>query len=166
VQEVWIARNSGLYVIKTKNECTLSDVSNQIQKTKDLGTGIIKQTSLGSDVLAGIATRIHSSLDIMPFRTPSDIPADARWFEITDSELTVKTSNTKVYELSWAENAYDGSKTQKSWRIFTDTSTNLPHKIQWFKQSASDPQPVVESIMVIEYPGDEEILARAEAMSF
>ncbi len=102
----------------------------------------------------------------MPFRTPSDIPADAKWSEITDSELAVKTANTKVYELSWAENAYDGSTTQKSWRIFMETSTNLPQKIQWFKQSASDPQPVLESIMIIEYPGDKEIIAKAEAMSF
>jgi alkylated DNA repair dioxygenase AlkB len=102
----------------------------------------------------------------MPFRTPTDIPADARWSEITDSELTVKAGNTKVYELSWTENAYDGSITQKSWRIFTDNSTNLPQKIQWFKQSASDPQPVLESIMVIEYPDDKEIIAKADAMSF
>ena len=166
VQEVWIARSSGLYVIKTENECTLSNISSRIQKKKDLGTGIIEQTSLSSDVLAGIVTQIHNSLHIMPFRTPSDIPANARWSEITDSELTVKTGNTKVYELSWAEKAYDGSTTQKSWRIFTDASTNLPQKIQWFKQSASDPQPVLESIMITEYPGDKEILAKAEAMSF
>ena len=166
VQEVWIARSSGLYVIKTGNECTLSNISNRMQKTKDLGTGIIKQTSLNSDVLADIVTQIRGSLHIMPFRTPSDIPADARWSEITDSEIAVKTSNTKVYELSWARNNYSGSTIQRSWRIFTDTSTNLPQKIQWFKQSASDPQPVLESIMIIEYPGDEEILAKAEAMSF
>jgi hypothetical protein len=166
VQEVWIARSSGLYVIKTENECTLNDISSRIQKTKDLGTGIIKQTSLSSDALAGIVTQIRGSLHIMPFRTPSDIPADARWSEVTDSGLAVKTSNTKVYELSWARNAYDGSMTQKSWRIFTNTSTNLPQKIQWFKQSASDSEPVPESVMIIEYPGDEEIVAKAEAMSF
>ena len=47
-----------------------------------------------------------------------------------------------------------------------ETSTNLPQKIQLFKQSASDPQPVLESIMIIEYPGDKEIIAKAEAMSF
>ncbi|MFA5251319.1 MAG: hypothetical protein WC454_01890 [Phycisphaerae bacterium] len=166
VQEVWVARSSGLYVIKTKDECTLSSVSNQIQKTKDLGTGIIKQTSVSGNVLAGIATRINSSLHIMPFRTPSDIPADARWSEITDSEIAVKTGSTKVYELSWVRKTYYGATVQRSWRVFMDASTNLPLKIQWFKQSASDPGPVVGSIMVIEYPGDEEIFAKAEAMSF
>ncbi len=165
-QEVWIARSSGLYVTKTENEYTLRNISSRIQKSKDLGTGIIKQTSLSSDVLAGIITKIHSSSDIMPFSTPSDIPAGAKWSEITNSDFAVKTSNTKVYELSWARNAYDGSTIQKSCRIFTDASTNLPQKIQSFKQSLSDPQPVLESIMIIEYPGDEEILTRAESMSF
>lgn len=166
VQEIWIGRNSGLYVVKTKNECTLHNISDRMQKTKDLGTGMIKQTSLDGDVLAGIVTKIHSSLDIMPFRTPTDIPAGAKWSEITDSELAVKTGNTKVYELSWAENTYDGSTIQRSCRIVTDASVDLPQKIQLFKQSASDPGPVLESIMVIEYPGDEEILAKADAMSF
>ena len=165
-QEVWIARSSGLYVIKTENECTLRDVSNSIQKTKDLGTGAIKQTSLSSDNLVALRNMIYGSLGIMPFNTPSEIPADARWSEITNYEIAVKTSNTKVYELSWARNNYSGSTTQRSWRIFTDTSTKLPQKIQWFKQSASDPQPVLESTMIIEYPGDKEILAKAEAMSF
>jgi hypothetical protein len=102
----------------------------------------------------------------MPFDKSSDIPPDAKWSEITDSGLAVNTANTKVYELSWAENVYVGSTTQKSWRIFMETSTNLPQKIQWFKQSASDPQPVLESTMIIEYPGDKEIIAKAEAMSF
>jgi len=166
VQEVWIARSSGLYVIKTENECTLWNISNEVKKTKNLDTGTNEQASLNTDALANIKTRIYGSMNIMPFRTPSDIPANARWSEITDSELTVKTSNTKVYELSWAEKAYDGSTTQKSWRIFTDASTNLPQKIQWFKQSVSDPQPVLESIMIIEYPGDKEMLAKAEAMLF
>jgi hypothetical protein len=165
VQEIWTARSSGLYVVKKENECILWSVSDGVKKTKDLSTGIIKQTSLSSDVLAGIATKVQGSLNIMPFRTPSDIPADAKWSEVTDSEPAVKASNTKVYELSWAR-SNSGSTTQRSWRIFMDISTNLPQKVQWFKQSASDPEPVLESVMIIEYPGDEEILAKAEAMSF
>jgi hypothetical protein len=86
----------------------------------------------------------------MPFDKSSDIPPDAEWSEITNSDFAVKTSHTKIYELSWARNAYDGSMTRKSWRVFTDASTNLPNKIQWFKQSESDPQPILESIIVIE----------------
>jgi len=165
VQEVWVARSSGLYVTKTENKCTLWDISAGVTKTK-YGIGAIGTTSLSENVMVSMKAKIHSSLDIMPFRTPTDIPANAKWSEITDSELAVKTSNTKVYELSWAENTYDGSKIQRIWRIFTDASANLPQKIQWFKQSASDSQPVPESIMIIEYPGDKEIPAKAEAMLF
>jgi hypothetical protein len=165
VQEVWIARSTGLYVIKTGNKCTLWDISAGMMKTQ-YGTGAIGTISLSEDVMVNMKAKIHSSLDIMPFRTPSDIPADAKWSEIADSELAVKTGNTKVYELSWAENTYDGSKIQRIWRIFTDASANLPQKIQLFKQLTSDPQPVLESIMIIEYPGNEEIPAKAEAMSF
>ncbi|MGD0573700.1 MAG: hypothetical protein ABSB11_11875 [Sedimentisphaerales bacterium] len=166
VQEIWIARGSGLYVIKTENECTLWNTSDGVKKAKHLDTGTNEQISLNADALANVKTRIYGSIGIMPFDKSSDIPPDAKWSEITDSGLAVNTANTKVYELSWAENVYVGSTTQKSWRIFMETSTNLPQKIQWFKQSASDPQPVLESTMIIEYPGDKEIIAKAEAMSF
>jgi len=166
VQEVWVSRSSGLYVIKTENECTLWNISDGMKKTKHLDTGTNEQISLNTEALANIRIRIYGSIGIMPFDKSSDIPLGATWSEITDSEIAVKAGNTKVYELSCTEDAYDGSTTRKSWWIFTDTSTNLPRKIQWFKQSASDPQPVLESIVIIEYPGDEEILAKAEAMSF
>jgi hypothetical protein len=166
VQEIWIARSSGLYVIKTGNECTLWNTSNSVKKAKNLDTGTNEQVSLNTEAMAKIKAMIYGSISVMPFEKSYDIPPDAKWSEITDSEFAVKTSNTKVYELSWAESAYGGSTTQKSWRIFMETSTNLPQKIQWFKQSASDSGPVLESIMIIEYPGDQEILARAEAMSF
>ncbi len=166
VQEIWIARSSGLYVLKTENECVLWNVSDGVKRTKDSGTGNIQQTSLSSDVVSDIATKIQDSLQIMPFRTPSDIPADAKWSEVTDSEQAVKTSNTKVYELSWAEKIYGGSLIRRSLRIFTDTSTNLPQKIELFTQSAFSTEPILESIMIIEYPGDKEIVSKAEAMSY
>jgi hypothetical protein len=166
VQEVWIARSSGLYVIKTENECTLWNISDGVKKTKHLETGTNEQTSLNSDALAGIVTRIHGSLDIMPFSTPIDIPPGARWSEITDFDNSTANNNMKIYELRWAEKAYDGSVVQKIWRVSIDVSTKLPQNVQWFKQSASDPQPVLESTMVIKYPSDNEILAKSEAMSF
>jgi predicted anti-sigma-YlaC factor YlaD len=166
VQEVWIARNSGLYVIKTENECTLRDVSNSIQKTKDLGTGAIKQTSLSSDNLVALRNMIYGSLGIMPFDKSSDIPPDAIWSEITDFDHSTGVDNMKVYELRWTEKTLRSLTSHRICRVFTDASTNLPQKIQSFKQSASDSQPVMESTMIIEYPGDEEIFAKAKGMSF
>ncbi len=165
VQEVWIARSSGLYVIKTENECTLWNTSHGIKKAKHLDTGTNEQIPLSTDALANIKTRIYGSIGIMPFDKSSDIPTDAEWSEITGFDNT-GVDKMKVYELRWTEKTLRGLTLQRIWRVFTDASTNLPNKIQWFKQSESDPQPVLESIMVIEYPGDKEIIAKAEAMSF
>jgi hypothetical protein len=166
VQEVWIARNSGLYVIKTDNKCVLRDISTRTKKTKDLGTGTAEQTTLSGDALADITDKIQGSLDIMPFRTPSDIPAGWKWSEITDSSLVSKNSNIKVYELSWPQVISNGSTTTRSRRIFVDVSTNLPQKIQNFKQDAFDPEPVLETFTIIEYPGNEEFLSKTRDMSF
>ena len=48
VQEVWIARSSGLYVIKTENECTLCNISDGYEKDQTFRhrhnrTNLIKQ---------------------------------------------------------------------------------------------------------------------------
>jgi hypothetical protein len=165
VQDIWISRNSGLYVIKTKNQCVLRDINNRIRKDR-LDTGTIEQTSLNGETLTSISTKIHSALDIMPFPTPTDIPAGSKWSEMTDSGLAAANGNTEVYELSWSETTSIGSTIQRSRRIIADALTNLPQKIQYFKQEASDPEPVLESIVIIEYPAEEEILAMTEAMSF
>lgn len=164
--EEWISRSGGLDIYKKNNKCTLSDISASIRKTKDLSTGLIEQTSLSGDALTSITDRIANASVIMPFRTPSEIPADAKWSEITDSEPTDKVGHTKVYELSWPESTINGPKVQRTWRIFIDTSTNLPQKTQLFIQSPSEPQPVMETVFIIEYPMDQEILAKAKNMSF
>jgi hypothetical protein len=102
----------------------------------------------------------------MPFQTLSNVPVDAKWSEITDSDITVNAGNMKVYELSWSETGVDGSARRRSLRIFTDSSKNLPYKIQTFSQIDSDPQLVTESVRIFEYPDDQEVLAKAKDMSF
>ena len=166
IQEIWISRNYGLHIIKTGNKCVLRDITTGIRKTRNPQTGEIDQTSLSSEALTSIAALINGSADIMTFAKPSDIPGGSKWSEITDSSLVSKNSNIKVYELSWPQVASNGSTITRSRRIFVDVSTNLPQKIQHFKQDAFDPEPVLETFTIIEYPADEEILARAEAMSF
>ena len=166
VQQVWISRSSELYVTRTGNELTLWSIAESMQKTKDLGTGAIRQVSLDIDGLAAVRAKIYGSLGIMPFGMSSDVPQDAVWTEITDSDLLAKAENTKVYELSWIELAYDGSTVQRKWRVFTDASTKLPRKVQWFIQSASDAQPVLELTMLIEYPSNKEVLTKVQSMSF
>jgi hypothetical protein len=165
-QERWIARNAGLYVVKTKNICILSDISARVRKTKDFDTGITEQVPLNNGAMTEVTNMIHGSLHLMPFRTPSDISADAKWSEIRDPRLNLNAVNTKVYELSWDDKASYGSTIKRILRIFSDSSTNLPKKIQWFNQSLSDSEPVLESVMIIEYPDDKEMLAKAETMSF
>ena len=165
-QEVWVSRSSEIYIIKTKNEFTLWNAFERVKKNKDLGTGAIKQTSLSSDNLVALRNMIYGSIGIMPFDKSSDIPPDAIWSEITDFDHSTGVDNMKVYELRWTEKTLRGLTSHRIWRVFTDASTNLPHKIQWLKQSESAPQPVLESTMIIEYPGDEEIVAKTEAMSF
>ena len=152
VQEIWIARGSGLYAIKTGNECTLHNISDRTQKTRDFDTGMIKQTSLNDDALTSTVNKIHNSFNIMPFSTPTGIPPDAAWSEITDFNNSAANNNIKLYELRWAEKTYDGSTVQRIWRVSTDASTKLPKNIQWLKQLASAPQPVLDSVMIIEYP--------------
>jgi len=166
VQQIWILRSSQIYATKTENELTLWNISDNLKKTKHLDTDMIEQSSLSSDVLANVKDKLYGSLGIMPFSKSSDIPSDAMWSEIDSSNLRTIVDNTKVYELRWTEKAYDGTTVQRSWRVFTDASTNLPQKVQWFRQLASDAQPVLKLTMLIEYPSNQEVQSIVEEISF
>jgi hypothetical protein len=166
VQEQWFLRSNELYVAKVKNEFVLWNIPNKIKKTKHLDTGTIEQSSLVGDSLAGIKTWIYSPLIIMPFRTPSDIPKEAKWSEITDVDLHKKAGNVEIYELSWTEKTQGGLIVQRNWLVFADISTKLPNKVQWFSKSVSDAQPVLELTMVIEYPDDQQVQTILDEMAF
>jgi hypothetical protein len=166
VQQIWILRSSEIYATKTENELALWNISDGLKKTKHLDTDTMEQTSPSRDTLANVRNKLYGSLGIMPFSSSYDVPADAKWSEITDTDSRTIVDNTKVYELKWIEKTFRGLTSQRTWRVFADESTKLPRKIQWFTQSASDAQPVLELTMVIEYPNDQEIQGIMNDVSF
>jgi hypothetical protein len=166
VYEEWRSRSFGLYVLKQQNNCFLYNIYDHTRKAKNMITGKIEQTSLDNDAMDYFTSKISNSLSIMPFSSPSDIPAEAKWSEITVSDNAYNSGFTKAYELSWPVNTSNDLVVQRKWRVFMDTSGNLPQKVQLFIQIESDPEPVLESFMIIDYPADEEIASRTKNLSF
>ncbi|GAG21753.1 unnamed protein product, partial [marine sediment metagenome] len=88
----------------------------------------------------------------------SDVPQDAKWSRVIDDDgLKATAKHTEVYDLIWIEKVYGGPVIFRKWRVFANTETNLPQKVEWYKKLATDDEFVLETITVVKYLSDSQI---------
>jgi hypothetical protein len=68
--------------------------------------------------------------------------------------------------LTWTEKAYDGSTVLKKWRVFADSETNFPRRIEWYEKLTADSEYTLSSAMEVEYLSDSEIQKIIKEASF
>ena len=93
----------------------------------------------------------------MPFSDITDIPKDAQWNRVDDKDIETPVPGTEVYDLTWTKKVPNTEFWK--WRVFIDTTTNLPKKTEWYKKAAIENQYTLESVTVVEYPSDSKIEA-------
>jgi hypothetical protein len=164
-QELWISKTLNIYMTKTAKQSVLWDIANRARKTKQLDIGITETAGLTDDIIAGIKRKTSSSLDLMPFYDISDVPENADWSRAADKDLEA-TKGIEVYDLTWTERAYDGSTVLKKWRVFADSETNLPQRIEWYEKLVTDNEYTLSSAMVVEYLSDNEMQEVIKEASF
>ncbi len=165
-QELWISRTLNIYVTKTAKQSVLWDIANKTRKTKQLDTGIIKTVRLIDDIIVDIKRKMSSTLDLMPFYDVSDVPENADWNLVATKDLDTTNKGIEVYDLTWIERAYDSSTVFKKWRVFADSETNIPQRIEWYEKSASDAEYILSLMMMVEYLNDNEIKEVIKEASF
>jgi hypothetical protein len=165
-QELWISRTLNIYMTKTAKQSVLWDIANRTRKTKQLDIGITETVGLTDDIIAGIKRKTSSALDLMPFYDISDVPEGADWSRVADKDLEAAAKGVEVYDLTWTERAYDGSTVLKKWRVFADSETNLPQRIEWYEKLATDNEYTLNSAMVVEYLNDNEMQDVIKGASF
>ena len=158
IQERWVSRALNVYMMKTGKLLILSDVPNGVRKIKQLDTGIIETQPLTQDIGLDIEKQMAGSLGLTPFTDISDVPSGSEWSRVTNRGIESVSKDTDVYDLNWREKAYDSSVMLKKWRVFANTKTNLPQRVEWHKKLASDDGFVLETITLVEYLSDTEIL--------
>lgn len=165
VQELWISKTLNIYMTKTVNHCVLLDATNRIRKTKRPDGGVTDTARLTGDVIAGIEEKINSASELMPFHSMSGVPKEAEWSRVEDKGVDV-AKGIEVYDLKWSEKASDGSAVFRKWRVFADSETGLPQKVEWYRKLAADNDYIFSSTMDIEYVSESKIQEVIKKESF
>ncbi len=155
-QELWISKTLNIYATKTANHCVLWDITNRIRKTKQQDGGITKTAGLADDVIVGIEEKMSGVWGLIPFNNISDVPQDAEWNRVDDKSINA-AKGIEVYDLMLPKRASDGSVIFWKWRVFADSESNLPRKVEWYQKSAADNEYILCSTMDVEYVSEGDI---------
>lgn len=155
-QEFWISKTLNIYATKTANQCVLWDIGNRTKKTKQPGGSITDTARLTDDVIISIEEKISGASGLIPFNNISDVPQDAEWNRIDDKNIKA-AKDIEVYDLTWPKRASNGSVVFWKWRVFADSETSLPRKVEWYQKSVADSDYVLSSTMKVEYISESEI---------
>jgi hypothetical protein len=102
----------------------------------------------------------------MPFYNVSEIPNDTKWSRVTSEDIKDDVKGTEVYDLTWIEKTYENLTLVRKWRVFVNSKTNLPQKVEGYKQLATSSEYILISSMTIEYLSDDEIESFIKKASF
>jgi hypothetical protein len=166
IQEKWVSRMLNIYMSKTGKQLVLLDIPKGVRKSKQVDTAVTETVPLTAVSIADAEEKITGSLGLMPFYDISDIPENADWSRVAGEDLEAAAKGIEVYDLTWTERAYDGSAVLKKWRVFADSETNLPQRIEWYEKLVTDNEYTLSSAMVVEYLSDNEMQDVIKGASF
>ena len=166
IQEQWVAKTRNIGIFKTPTESFLWDIANGSKRVKNIAAGTVEVTSLSRDVTADIRENIKGSLGLLPFNNLSQKPHDADWNEVADAGIATGSADVKVYDLTWPEKSVAGAVIFKKWRVFVDTKTNLPQRVEWYEKATASNEYILESSLVVDYLTESEIQAVIREAAF
>ncbi|MDO8304130.1 MAG: hypothetical protein Q7T18_12920 [Sedimentisphaerales bacterium] len=149
-QQQWVSKTFTIRIFKTPTELVVWDIPNAGKRVKAIAGGNVEIVSLSRDAAADIKKNIEGSFGLLPFDEISTLPKDAQWQEVSGAETT-SAGTTMVHDLTWTQKDSSGSSVEKKWRVFTDTTTNLPQRTEWYEKPAGEKDYILESYMVVDY---------------
>lgn len=161
-QQVWASEAMGVKLLKTglgnQAQYTLWDMKNRVKMVKFLSSSSIHTEPITQLMLTELEKSAVDSADMVPFSKRDDIPRQAQWVRIDDSEASSAVPGTKAYDLSWLDKSTDSQAVlYKKWRVFADDHTNLPKRVEWYSKSGPEDKYGFEKYAVIAYPSEDEI---------
>lgn len=155
IQKKWVSRTLNVSVQKTKKQAILFDLQNRIRKIKNLSTDSIQETPISGDFLTKVEKYIAGSFGLVPFSDITVAPKGAQWNRVDDKDIEVTILGTKVYDLTWTKKVPNTEFWK--WRVFIDTTSNLPKRTEWYKKTPIENEYTLWSIEAVAYPTDNEI---------
>ena len=162
-QERWVSQGLNVYLVKTGEKWTLTDVGAGVNKSKKSLADETVEKQLPEDEIALVKASMNITLALMPFSDFSHVPPDARWTPVAKDTLETTIASTEVYELTWSERT-SSSRVQRKWRFYVDPVTRLPNRIESYQKRSVETDYVLRSQLWVEYISDadmEKVIAKA-----
>jgi hypothetical protein len=154
VQQEWISRQRQISVVKNSAGVALWDFRQGYSKIKRGDK--VQLSSLSESETYSARQSIEGAMGIIPFASLSQLPAGAKWEKLENIPSDTQKGGFEVYDLSWSENSFTGEQTEKKWRFFINSSSQLPEKVKVFSDSGTGDLQMVYRIE-IDYPGSAEM---------
>jgi hypothetical protein len=155
-QKTWISTLLRVKLIKTKKHKILWDLQNWAIKEIDTGNNSFTEIPIQPDTRSKYEDYFGSSLGLLPFSDISTAKKVAEWNRVDNESITSTVQDTEVYDLTWTKKSGNLTMYYK-WRVFVDTTTDLPKRIEWYQKIRNDSEYVLQTIDIVAYPTDDEI---------
>ncbi len=152
INETWTSKLLNMKMFKTSTGYTLWDINNKEIKTNEIATNSINIKKVDRQFIDQAQSAMNTAWDLLPFTSTADLPAGAVWEKVENENVTSGLSNIDVYDLSWTQDAISGDFSHYKWRIFVDTKTHLPQKLEFWEKYADQDKYELTTIKEIDYP--------------
>lgn len=156
-QEQWVSRTLGLYLMKTKREIVLRDVTGEKMKVKQLQDGSVESGSMSAEMIGETRGKMAGSLGLVPFTQLSLLPQGTKWTPVSKDGLPGVAEAVEVYDLTWTEEMPNSPTVIRKWRYFVNGQTGLPQKVELYRKSVNDYEYDLRSLRSVEYPTNKQI---------
>lgn len=165
----WISETLNVVFCETQKEFILLDYNKGERKTKSLKTNSIRTESLSPDVVKNGMEFLQGRFGLLPFSDILTAEMKGQWNQVDVNSISPVIPDTEVYDLTWISLNNETNTIYNKWRVFVDVKTDLPVRADWYKKelfhkmkSYSDDDYVLQTLKVVTYPTEAEILALIE----
>jgi hypothetical protein len=144
---------------ETKQQTILWDLKSWTKVEIDKNTNHLTKISIRPDMRKKYEDSLSGSFGLIPFSDIKAVQKNAEWNRAYDQDITATASGVEVYDLIWSEPTDNYITEHYKWRVFVDTTTNLPKRIEWYQKIRNDSKYTLQTISEITYPTDKEVEA-------
>jgi hypothetical protein len=139
-------------MFKISEQFVLWDIPKKTMMIKFLSSDAVKTEAISDELLDRVEKEAAQAYNLIPFSNIKKA-SDAQWNHVVDTTVPADMLGTNIFELTWTQkNASTGVIEFRKWRVFMDTDSGLPKKIEQFIKLEAETEYTLEISKVITYP--------------
>ena len=159
LQEVWVSRPQGIYILKMKDRSIYWNwPERKVWRTYE-ANGQTQQATISEEELTQVQQNMEALIvELLPFPTLSEVPTDARWYEVEDRSDLQDHANNLQYELAWEEPTADPARSvYRKWTVYLEPETERPVRTELWHRNDPGEDYVLKMVRQIRYVNEEDI---------